>query len=404
MKKRKFEDVFYKGFLIFSMILSGLFLFFSWYLNKDFFLRFSMDKKLTETVANSVHYFNVFLLILGIVFLILILILIYFKKRFKMFVRKHASLFQNLLLLIGMIIFLIIIGEITANILLKQEVVLYGLSLEGIKFAPEFIELNQDGMKDRDFEIQKPRNTIRIAVLGDSFTFGSRIDDADKIYPKVLEKKINERKTYKKYEVLNFALPGIETDEELELLKTKALKYDPDILIIGFYPNDIRNIDPEIKSYKRFSLPYVGFWLRDCSYLYYFVETRINKILENLNYIANYEETLMQAVNSDINKNYSKELFKNISKIAKENGMEVLIVNFPIIYNFDNYPLLTTNEFIQGIAEENEFCLVDMFEIYKEYDESELVISKYNAHHNDLGHELTAEAILSELIRIGVIT
>ncbi|MBN2367495.1 hypothetical protein JXC34_00625, partial [Candidatus Woesearchaeota archaeon] len=47
--------------------------------------------------------------------------------------------------------------------------------------------LNNEGFWDNDFTIDKPLNLTRIAVIGDSFTFGFGLEDPKQNYPSVLE-------------------------------------------------------------------------------------------------------------------------------------------------------------------------------------------------------------------------
>jgi lysophospholipase L1-like esterase len=99
---------------------------------------------------------------------------------------------------------------------------------------------NPEGFRDYQYEITKPNNIFRIIALGDSFTegFGVSINET---WPKKLEKKLNQLNFSKKFEVLNFGRNGAGTLEEVELFKEKGLKYNPDMVILLFYPNDWEN-------------------------------------------------------------------------------------------------------------------------------------------------------------------
>lgn len=106
--------------------------------------------------------------------------------------------------------------------------------------SPIPLVINSDGFRDREFDLQKPNNTIRIIALGDSFTFGWAVSTNDS-YPKILESQLNEQSKGKTYQVLNFGVPSYNTAQEVELLKEKGLKYKPDIVILQFLFNDVEN-------------------------------------------------------------------------------------------------------------------------------------------------------------------
>ena len=392
----RFVSIFYKSIII-SLIILALFSFISSrYLDEDFFLKKSQDKKLHPDTIQKIHVFQNILLIAETFFMFLTLIFLHFNKKIYNFINKNKSLLQNLLLLIGTILVFIFIGEIIARILLSNDSVGGDFGPGSLKFNLN-IPRNQDGMRDRDFTITKPENTIRIAAIGDSFTYGWGIENSNDVYPKVLERKLNNISDIN-YEVLNFGLPDSNTEDELLIIKEKALKYDPDVIILGYYINDLENIDSNnIEEDFYIEIPYIGFILRNSFYLYYFFETRSNYLIEKFILKDPYSKIIQKRFDSEINKNHSKTLFKELKTISKKNKMPVLIVSFPAIYKLNDYYLLNANKFINEIADENDFYFVDMFEVYKNYDENELIVSIYDRHPNKFGHELAANEILNEL-------
>lgn len=96
-------------------------------------------------------------------------------------------------------------------------------------------QINRYGLRDVDFSLNKPNNTYRIAVVGDSITFGFGVD-LDESYPKILEKNLNHMQQGKvNYEVLNFAIPGFSPLEYEEIYKNLAYKFHSDLIVVGYY-------------------------------------------------------------------------------------------------------------------------------------------------------------------------
>lgn len=274
-----------------------------------------------------------------------------------------------------------------------------GFGPGSIKFNQKYVHLNKDGMRDKDFSLEKPADTIRIAVIGDSYTFGSGVKDINLTYSKILEKELNKLDDDKTYEVLNFGVPGYDAPQELDMLKNKALNYNPDIIIIGYSVNDVVNIDSSInKSPDMISIPFIGFWLRQVSYSYYFLETRTNRFLENIGVRTSYEITLLEVYNSELNQNHSRILYKEIAELTNANDISVILVNFPITYNLKNYPFSIITNFSRSVAEENGFYFIDLTKPFSEFKPEELIVSKYDRHPNELGHEIAAENILEIFI------
>lgn len=97
-------------------------------------------------------------------------------------------------------------------------------------------KISPQGLNDRVFSAKKPRGIFRIAVLGDSGSFGWKVG-RENSFPKVLEALLNEKRL--SYEVLNFSVPGYNTAQELELLKEKVLAFDPDMVFLAYCWNDV---------------------------------------------------------------------------------------------------------------------------------------------------------------------
>jgi hypothetical protein len=92
------------------------------------------------------------------------------------------------------------------------------------------IETNSFGLRDRDYASRKPHGVLRrILVLGDSMTFAEGVE-AEETYPKVLERALLNR-----YEVINAAIRGYGTDQELLLFEKLIPVYHPDVVLLAVF-------------------------------------------------------------------------------------------------------------------------------------------------------------------------
>lgn len=106
-----------------------------------------------------------------------------------------------------------------------------------------YIQYNSEGFRDREYSLVKPENTIRIALLGDSFTEARQLPQAQGIAA-VIERELKNCPTLasRDVEVMNFGVNGYGTDQELIALQEKVWKYSPDFVLLNFYPgNDVIN-------------------------------------------------------------------------------------------------------------------------------------------------------------------
>lgn len=110
--------------------------------------------------------------------------------------------------------------------------------------------INRDGWKDREWTLEKPAGTCRIAVIGDSFVEAIQLEE-DKNFLALTEQKLQGRLPCK-IELMNFGRSEATQTEQLIYLKTDVLRFKPDIVILMFYsPNDIRDILPETAWFAR---------------------------------------------------------------------------------------------------------------------------------------------------------
>ena len=114
---------------------------------------------------------------------------------------------------------------------------------ENTKEGQAHVKLNNEGFRDKKRVEQKSADTIRVAVLGDSYVHADQVPVRQR-FTELLEESLNTSGAFGKseVEVLNFGCSGYGTAQELMTLRHYVWKYDPDIVLLCFLPhNDIRN-------------------------------------------------------------------------------------------------------------------------------------------------------------------
>jgi hypothetical protein len=104
-----------------------------------------------------------------------------------------------------------------------------------------YVRINSDGLRDREHSKAKPADTVRIAVLGDSFAEAMHVP-IEQTFWWLLERKLQECNAFpdKQVEVINFGVSGYGTAQELLTLREKVWEYSPDLVILAFTTyNDI---------------------------------------------------------------------------------------------------------------------------------------------------------------------
>lgn len=105
------------------------------------------------------------------------------------------------------------------------------------------IRINNEGQHDVEHTKQKPPNTFRIAVLGDSFAEAMQVS-VDKNFTSVLARQLNgcPQLGGKHVEAINFGVSGFGTAQELQKLRHEVWDYSPDLVLLAFFTgNDVQN-------------------------------------------------------------------------------------------------------------------------------------------------------------------
>ena len=98
---------------------------------------------------------------------------------------------------------------------------------------------NSKGLRDREYDYAKPPGKLRVLALGDSFTFGVGASFED-TYLSLAEGMLNARLgDHPQVEIVKAGVPRFYPETERMLLEHYGLAYAPDVVVVGFTPNDV---------------------------------------------------------------------------------------------------------------------------------------------------------------------
>jgi lysophospholipase L1-like esterase len=147
-------------------------------------------------------------------------------------------------------------------------------------------KINKYGWRDKNWSIEKPADTFRIAVLGDSYVEAMQVESPS-TFIMLTENKLNKNNK-NKFELMNFGISGATQTEELLILKNHVTNFSPDMVILFFFPgNDIADIDRETAGEKNrpfFSVSENGGLLLDAS----FQNSKAFRIKSKINWIKQH--------------------------------------------------------------------------------------------------------------------
>jgi len=118
------------------------------------------------------------------------------------------------------------------------------------KEGEAYVRINSDGLRDREHAKAKAPDTIRIAVLGDSYAEAFQVP-VEQSFWAIMEEKLAEGgyAPNKQIEVLNFGVSGYGTAAELLTLRERVWDYEPDIVLLAVTTNnDVSDNSRELKK------------------------------------------------------------------------------------------------------------------------------------------------------------
>lgn len=113
-------------------------------------------------------------------------------------------------------------------------------------YVSESVRTNAQGMRaDREYSLLPTPARRRIVVVGDSFSWGEEVRNPE-TWEVFLERNLPDT------EVLNFGVHGYGTDQQLLRLRRDALRFAPDLVIVGFYED---NLHRNVMAFRDFAKP-----------------------------------------------------------------------------------------------------------------------------------------------------
>ena len=100
------------------------------------------------------------------------------------------------------------------------------------------VDLNSHGFRDDEYPVAKGEGVYRIVVLGDSIAFGNFLS-VEETFPARLERLFQSAQAQDRVEVVNMALGGYDTLQEVATLEAVGTRFRPDLVVVAFCLNDV---------------------------------------------------------------------------------------------------------------------------------------------------------------------
>ena len=255
------------------------------------------------------------------------------------------------------------------------------------------ISTNRFGYRDRELGPKDPQR-YRIAVIGDSFTWGQGVEASER-FTNLLEGSLGSR-----YEVLNLGMPGHDMPQHLEVLD-QVLTIQPDFVLLQLFINDFETADMQ-RPHPRplISESAAEGWGRS-SVLYDLANGGWATIQERTGLADSYVHYLDRNLRDPNapNARIAFGMLRQFLEKAKAGGVPAGLVLFPMTDamgpNGSNYPVGFIHERVRQIAAEARVPYLDLLPAFSTYaDPKSLWVSPFDAHPNAIAHKRAADEIL----------
>ena len=244
----------------------------------------------------------------------------------------------------------------------------------------------------------KPANTFRIAVVGDSYTFAPYMQFTD-TFPKVLERMLNLNNVELKAEVINYGVPAYSTSHEVAVV-AQALAEQADLVILQITLNDA-----ELKPYTptgiqegmpdRFGALKLSPALATLTSYWHTLDFVLKRIHNTRTHTAYRDYFIELFENPRGWKVFSQSLSK-IRDACSEHKTPLVAVVLPLFGATidDNYPFRDLHAKIGGLLDQLQIAHEDIVDAYQGIPTEVIqVIPGVDRHPNEIGHRITAEQI-----------
>ena len=108
---------------------------------------------------------------------------------------------------------------------------------------PFHIKTNSKSLRNfREVNYEKPKDVYRILCIGGSIFDASGVNN-DETFAYYLDKKLNDRGSKSKFEVINAGKSTWELADFFTYFKNEGYKYQPDLIIIYFHTGELNVMD-----------------------------------------------------------------------------------------------------------------------------------------------------------------
>ena len=258
---------------------------------------------------------------------------------------------------------------------------------------PPAVSVNRYGYRDREVGPKDP-NRYRIAVIGDSFTWGQGIEARER-FTNLIEDALGPR-----YEVLNLGIPAHDMPQHLDVLD-QALTAEPNFILLQLFINDFETAAMQRpRPHPLISDAAAHGWGRS-SVLYDMVNgqwVRLQELTGLSERYVHYLDRNLRDPNAP-NARIAFGMLRQFLEKTKTARVAAGVVLFPMTDamgpNGSNYRVGFIHDRVRQITSDEGIPYLDLLPAFSTYaDPKSLWVNPFDAHPNAVANKRAAQEIL----------
>jgi len=248
-------------------------------------------------------------------------------------------------------------------------------------------DTNSHGLRDREYSLKKPDNTIRVAVVGDSYTMASGVE-IEEAYHSLLERRLNENDRGRTYEFINFGTGGYGLEHYTADLECRVEQWEPDLVLLGFSPRNDHRISP-LETFERPFDPKPREYPGRKSFAWYELSKLVGK------HWTRWTDPDSQAEAEPTSEQiaHTHRHFRAIGAWSKEHDVPVVVAYLTYRKNEPVQP-----EWVAEISKAYGLDFLDLSAAFRDEDRKRLRIYLTDSHPNPEAHQRFADQIYDHLL------
>ncbi len=244
------------------------------------------------------------------------------------------------------------------------------------------------GMPTRAVHISKQRAEYRIAIIGDSVTFGTGIAKTEDTFAHVLETRLNRQQTQRTVRVFNYGALAYSVKQMAATLQYRIPDIEPDLVLMAVIPQDFNLA----RTPRLNSAGYLDFYTTPSRLIS--PDSTVSRVLHHLHSAYLFRDAVYSLLhlrrrdtgplNGELPPSY--EYLLRFKKIAQDQQVAHSIVLLPEQRShFGRIP---------EQLEQDHIPYVDLWSLQKEFTADEFRASRFDAHPSAKVHHRIGKALV----------